>query len=282
MNGLAAFLLATPIFGLSLTPPSALPLSVPAGAPARLAGLPAPLWLDLDGVADGTPAVPADDADGAGDDGDAERAEAAPEVPPSGEGRAVAAAPAGHGAAVEMSEEDRRFLEEVRLRRDLGGVHRILGISTFISMTFTAIFGFIQYYDLYGIQAARADAPCTTGTAVFQEFCAGDSWPHRISVIGTSALYTATFALSLAMPDPNHVSEGTGQFAERIRAHQILRWIHLVGMVAQTVMGLGVANGWFGDRANDYETLQIVAGVHQAIGWTTWFTVGLAGAIMLF
>jgi hypothetical protein len=101
-------------------------------------------------------------------------------------------------------------------------------------------------------------------------------------VIGTSVLYTATFALSLAMPDPNHVSEGRGAFAERVRGHQILRWIHLAGMVIQSVLGLGIANDWFGDRANDYEALQGLAAVHQFVGWTTWFTVGLAGAIMLF
>ncbi len=256
MNGLAALIFATPLFGLSLTPPTAVPLFSPGSSAAHLGSLPMPLLLEMDDVVD--------------DVGASEPAAASPSTT------------APSSAAEEMSEEDRRVLEETRTRRDLGSVHRILGISTWASMTLTAVLGFIQYYDLYGIQASRADAPCTTGGAVFQEFCAGEPWPHRISVIATSALYVATFSLSLAMPDPNHVSEGTGAFAERIRAHQILRWIHLVGMVAQTVMGLGVANGWFGDRANNYETLQIVAGVHQAIGWTTWFTVGLAGALMIF
>ncbi len=259
MPSLAALLLATPIFGFSLTLPPSAPFLAPGASAAHLASLPLPLVLEAGDVAEAV-AV-------SGDEG----------APPETRSEDDAAA-----ARAEMSDEDRRFLEETTLRRDLGAVHRVLGISTWISMTAAVVFGFIQYYDLYGVQAPMAEAPCTTGTAVFQDQCWGAPWPHRISVITTSALYVATFSLSLAMPDPNHVSEGTGAFAERIRAHQILRWIHLAGMVAQTVIGLGVANGWFGDRANDYETLQIIAGVHQAIGWTTWFAVGLAGAIMIF
>ena len=194
----------------------------------------------------------------------------------------VAQSSAAADAASE-AEEDRRYTEQVRQRRELGQIHRALGIATWVSMTATVALGFIQYYNLYGIGAGQDQNPCAAGGAVFgQEQCYGIPWPHRISAITTSALYTATFALSFAMPDPNGASQGPGAYAEHLRIHQILRWVHLAGMVAQAVMGIALTTGAFGDRANDYNTLQTVAAVHQVIGWTTWGVLTAAGAIMLF
>jgi hypothetical protein len=185
--------------------------------------------------------------------------------------------------AVDEAEEDRRYTEQVRQRRELGQIHRALGIATWVSMTATVVLGFIQYYNLYGFGAGQDTNPCAAGSAVFgQEQCYGNPWPHRISAITTSALYTATFALSFAMPDPNHASEGNGAFADHLRIHQVLRWVHLAGMLAQVGIGIALASGAFGDRANDYSTLQAVAVVHQVIGWTTWGALTAAGAIMLF
>ena len=186
-------------------------------------------------------------------------------------------------SATADEEADRRFAEDVRMRRELGTVHRALGIATWVSMTATALLGFIQYYNLYGIGAGQNDNPCVQGNAIFgQDQCSGNPWPHRISAITTSALYTATFALSFAMPDPNHASEGNGAYAEHLRIHEALRWVHLAGMLIQAGMGIALSSGAFGDRANDYSTLQTVAAIHQVVGWATWGTLTAAGAIMLF
>jgi hypothetical protein len=237
MPGLAALLLATPLFGLSLEPPA----------------LDAALWAAPVGI------------------------EASVSLDPGVLAQATAA------AVAEESEEDRRYTEQVRQRRELGQVHRALGIATWVSMTATVVLGLIQYYNLYGMGAGQDENPCATGNAVFgQDQCYGVPWPHRISAITTSALYTTTFVFSLVLPDPNQVSAGPGAFAERIRIHQALRWVHLAGMVAQAVWGIALSSGAFGDRANDYGTLQTIAAVHQVIGWTTWGTLTAAGAIMLF
>lgn len=186
-------------------------------------------------------------------------------------------------SATADEEADRQFAADVRMRRELGTIHRALGIATWVSMTATVILGFVQYYNLYGIGAGQNSNPCVQGTAIFgQEQCSGIPWPHRIAAITTSALYTATFALSFVLPDPNHASEGNGAFAERLRIHQALRWVHLAGMLLQAGMGIALSSGAFGDRANDYGTLQTVAVVHQVIGWTTWGALTAAGAIMVF
>ncbi len=238
MSGLAALLFATPLFGLSLEPPS----------------IDAALWASpvaIEAQASLTPDL-------------------------------VAQAQAAADAAAE-SEEDRRYTEQVRTRRELGQIHRALGIATWVSMTATVFLGFIQYYNLYGAGDGQDQNPCARGTAIFgQDQCYGIPWPHRISAITTSALYVGTFSLSLALPDPNRAREGPGAFAEHLRIHEVLRWVHLVGMVAQAVMGIALSSGAFGDRANDYNTLQTVAAIHQVIGWTTWGVLTAAGAIMLF
>jgi hypothetical protein len=237
MPGLAALVLATPIFGFSLAAPTfdAAWLASPDSVVTVAAALPTPELLQ---VADATEAA--------------------------------------------QAEEDRRYAEQVRQRQEIATVHRALGITTWISMTLTVVLGMMQYSDMYGFGAGRDQNPCTTGHGVVLDECSGPPWAHAISATTTATLYTATFTLSLLMPDPNDADSGNGQFAERLRIHEALRWIHLVGMVAQMVLGLGVSNGLFGDRANNYDTLQIVAGVHQAIGWTTWGALTGAAAVMLF
>ncbi len=239
MSGLAALLLATPLFGLSLEPPS----------------IDATLWA--------TPVV---------------SVEVGASLDPG-----VLAQASASTSATDEAEEDRRYTEQVRQRRELGQIHRALGIATWVSMTATVLLGFVQYYNLYGIGAGQDQNPCATGGAVFgQDQCYGIPWPHRISAITTTALYATTFTISLLLPDPNQVSQGPGAYADHLRIHQALRWVHLAGMLAQAFMGIGLTSGLFGDRANDYSTLQTVAAIHQVIGWTTWGVLTAAGAIMLF
>lgn len=235
MQGLAALLLATPLFGMQLQAPT-----LHSGA-----------WFSPQGVVDVSATLPvpqllqADDAD----------------------------------------EDEEAYARAVRDRQELGQIHRAMGIVTWASMTVTVGLGLVQYYNLYGFGAGQDDNPCATGDAIFgQDQCWGTPYPHLVSAVVTTALYSSTLAMSigLLLNDPNQVLTGRGAYSDRIRIHSVLALVHLAGMLAQTVIGIGLANGWFGDRTNDYESLQTVAVVHQVVGWTTWAALGAAGAIMLF
>jgi hypothetical protein len=187
--------------------------------------------------------------------------------------------------AAGAADADRRYAEAVRQRAELGQIHRTMGIITWASMTVTVLLGMIQFYNLYGFGDGQDDNPCATGRAVFgQDQCWGTPWPHATSALITTSLYAATLSMSigLLLNDPNEVLTGRGAYSDRIRAHSVLALVHLAGMLAQTFIGIGLANGWFGDRANNYSDLQTVATLHQVIGWTTWAALGTAGAIMLF
>ena len=185
----------------------------------------------------------------------------------------------------DADEDDEAYARAVRERQELGQIHRAMGIVTWAAMTVTVGLGLVQYYNLYGFGAGRDDNPCATGDAIFgQEQCFGTPWPHLVSSVVTTALYSSTLGMSIGLlvNDPNQVLTGRGEYSDRIRIHSVLALVHLAGMVAQMVIGIGLANEWFGDRTNDYEALQSVAVAHQVIGWTTWAALGAAGAIMMF
>lgn len=256
MTSLAALALATPIFGFALTPPPGTPAAYAARAQAPAVEQQAPMNGSVLTLPTFHQSEPDDSADGdaEGDDGgDAD------EGPSSG----------GSSLAEQLSQ-----------RRDVAQIHRAFGIATWISMLATSVLGFIQYYNLYGFFGGREDTPCVQGNAVFgQDQCWGTPWPHRIGWITTTALYSATFMMSFLMPDPLN----SGDTNEDLALHKTLRWVHLGGMVAQLFLGLAVANNWFGiDRANNFEAQQVLASVHQLIGWTTLGVLTASGAILLF
>jgi len=189
------------------------------------------------------------------------------------------------GAQSDEDAEEEAYANAVRQRAELGQIHRAMGIVTWASMTVTVGLGLVQYYNLYGFGNGRDDNPCATGNAVFgQDQCWGTPYPHLVSAVVTTALYSSTLAMSigLLLNDPNQVLTGRGAYSDRIRIHSVLALVHLAGMLAQTFIGIGLANNWFGDRTNDYDSMQTVAAVHQVVGWTTWAALGAAGAIMLF
>lgn len=194
----------------------------------------------------------------------------------------------GDGASetdVDASDSEDSYVEQMRTRESLAGVHRVLGISTWIAMTATVVGGFLQYYNLYGFFADQASNPCVEGTAVFgQGQCSGTPWPHLIGAATTTLLYAGTFSLALLMPDPDNLADGPGEFASTLRMHKLLRWIHFGGMLMQAGLGVVVANGaTFGiDRANNYGTLQTLTTVHLATGVLTLGALTWAGALMTF
>jgi hypothetical protein len=176
------------------------------------------------------------------------------------------------------------YVAETKRRNNIASIHRTFGIATWAAMTATVAVGAVAYYNLYGFGAGIGDNPCVTGKAVGGDWgCNGVRPIKNTLAIATTALYATTFTLSLMMPDPDHLSEGKGEFASTLRLHKTLRWVHFGGMVAQALIGIVIANGLLGlDRANNYSTLQALATAHMGVGLVTWGAMTWAGALMVF
>jgi hypothetical protein len=263
MSLFTALALATPLFGFSLTPPSVAPLDH--------AALRAPVFAQVQGAAPsagsaGSPSSSADPAE--------EPAASNPVMAPA-EAASATSTPAGDYSQIG---------EQIRQRQELGTMHRAFGIATWSSMLATVVLGLIQYHNMYGGFGGLEDTPCVRGEAIFgQDQCWGTPWAHRIAAITSTTLYSATFALSFALPDPLGADQGESAFANNLRIHKALRWAHLGGMIAQVLLGLAVGQNWFGlDRANDFGALQAIAAVHNSIGLVTFGLVTAAGAVMVF
>jgi hypothetical protein len=152
-------------------------------------------------------------------------------------------------------------------------------------MGVAVIAGIIQYRNLYGVPGKTdlKDTPCVQGDAwINQNQCSGTPWFHSITGFTTGALYFTTLGLAMAMPDPDHASQGNSKYAKTVRTHKILRWVHLAGMVTQIVTGIIVANPRLGlDRTNDYSAMKALAGLHLGSGIVTFGALSWAGTIML-
>jgi hypothetical protein len=269
MPSLAVLLLATPVFGFSLSaPPTSIDPLAGLGDPSSVADL-------RIGKASALLAISQDDegGGGGGDQGDAGDGDEASESD---------ADQASDDAADDA--EQAAYIAQSKERNSLIKLHRPLGLATWAAMTATIVLGAIQYYNLYGFFAGRGDNPCVQGDAIFgQDQCSGAPWPHRIGWITTSALYTATFTVSLMMPDPDDLANTKGEFGDTLRMHKLLRWVHFGGMLAQLALGLIISQGAFGlDRANDYDGMQKLATVHLASGIITYGALTWAGALMTF
>ncbi len=271
MPSLAALLLATPVFGFALQPPSIQPM-----LDFGVHGIAA----DVRSVA--AASLQAADATAAGASADADADE---DASSSGDAAKADDAKGGDAKADDAKAERARYKEEVHRRNALIAIHRPLGIATWAAMTVTEVLGFIQYYNLYGFFASEGSNPCVRGTAVFgQSQCTGIPWPHLLAASVTTGLYATTFTVSLMMPDPDDLAHAKGEFASTLRMHKLLRWVHFGGMVAQLLLGVVIANAnWFGlSRANDYKTLQALATVHLGTGLVTYGALTWAGALMTF
>ncbi|MCS6797148.1 MAG: hypothetical protein NZ898_01235 [Myxococcota bacterium] len=184
----------------------------------------------------------------------------------------------------EGEEEPDAYEQALRERASLVSLHRPLGIATWAAMGITLLLGGFQYHDTYGTFSDLEDTPCTTGRGRILDQCVGTPWWHLTAALVTTVLYGGTFALALAMPDPDEGASDQSDFGRRLRLHKTLRWVHFGGMVLQMTLGFVVANGWrFGlDRATDYETLRALATVHMVSGMLTWGALTWAGALMVF
>lgn len=248
MGPLTALMLATPIFGFALTPPSVSAVPVTALPVAQLESS-----VDIE-------------ADSSGD----VDTEASAELPPEPK----IGGPGSPG-----------YVQALRKRARIAKVHRGLGIATWVSMAAAVIAGTIQYRNLYGAPFVtdRQDTPCVEGNAwINQKQCYGTPWFHELTGFTTAGLYFTTLGLAMAMPDPDHASVGTSKYAKTVRTHKALRWVHLAGMVTQMVLGIIIANPRLGlDRTNDYGAMKALAGLHLASGYVTLGALSWAGTIML-
>lgn len=251
MGTFAALMLATPIFGFALTPPSV------AAVPVTALPVAAQLETSVDLEAD---------SEDASSEAKAESDSLPPEPKVGG--------PGSPG-----------YVQQLRKRARIAKIHRTLGITTWAAMGVAVIAGTIQYRNLYGAPFVtdRQDTPCVKGNAwPNQDQCYGTPWFHSITGFTTGGLYFTTLALAIAMPDPDKASEGTSKYAKTVRMHKTLRWVHLAGMVTQIVLGVIIANPRLGlDRTNDYGTLKALSGLHLAAGYITLGALSWAGTIML-
>jgi hypothetical protein len=269
MGTLTALVIATPVFGLALTPPPAAlspaALTPVVAQPGFIAGLP-PLQVSDD-----------EDDDEAAEDAEAEEAEdvAVDDEEEEGEGEEAG------GGDVSMEE----YGALMRRRAEIQRIHKPLGIATWGAMLVTVVLGWIQFHNLYNFGPLES-SPCVTGEGIIfgESQCSGPPYVHLTSAMITTAAYAATFTLSLMMPDPDGLDEGDSDYAKNLRTHKILRWVHFVGMIAQLGLGIVIANAEsFGlDRANDYETLQALSVTHMAIGTITFGALTWAGGIFTF
>lgn len=180
------------------------------------------------------------------------------------------------------SDSQKEYVEQLKERNSIASIHRAFGIATWVSMTLTVAAGAMAYYNLYGFGADIGSNPCVTGSAIGGD-CSNMRLIKNSLAVVTTALYATTFTLSLLMPDPDNLSEGKGEFASTLRMHKTLRWIHFGGMIVQAVLGIVIANSLLGlDRANDYDTLQALGGIHMGVGLVTWGAMTWAGALMVF
>jgi hypothetical protein len=268
MGPLTALVLATPIFGFALQAPTveALPSSI---APAAQL------------------AAAEDMADGAALS-EAVASGLAPTVNPDLSSNAALPAVSSLGVTsmAASSVDQAAYVAQLRKRAKIAKVHRTMGIATWGLTAVAVIAGTIQYRNLYGAPfgADRDHNPCVEGNAFpRQQACFGTPWFHAITGFAAGAFYFTTLGLAVFMPDPDHASEGKSKFAKTLKTHKILRWVHLAAMVSQMVLGIIIANpGVSGlDRANDYDTLKLLSGIHLASGYIALGALSWAGTIML-
>ena len=261
MGPLTALVLATPIFGLSLTPPQ---LEALPTAAAPIAQFHAKL-------------VTADDLD--------EETQSEVEEVQEGdaEGQRSAEEEAAQRAASATDNDQAVYRDQLRKRSRLAKIHRTLGITTWALTGLAVISGTIQWRNLY--KGNLGSNPCVRGEAwLGQSQCQDFPWFHGLSAFAAGGAYFSTLGLAIAMPDPDNASKGNSEYARNLRTHKILRWVHLTGMVAQMVLGIVIANPKISgglDRANDYDKMKKLSIAHLSVGYVTFGALSWAGWLLL-
>jgi hypothetical protein len=244
VSSLTALVLATPLFGLALSPPTA------AAPPASWALAPA---VDMASVVTSAHAAVPDPAEAA-------RADQA------------------SGANDDFAEQMRRRQELAKVHKWLGIATWTAMTATVVlgTIQFHNVYGFGRGRD--DTPCVQGEA------IFGQQQCSGRAWPHFASALATTALYGATFGVSTVMPDPLEIAEQDTPRGRKLRTHKTLRWVHLSGMIGQVLLGIVIGSGQrFGlDRANNFGALKALGAVHMVAGIATYGALTWSGALMLF
>ncbi len=190
-------------------------------------------------------------------------------VLPSARARAQDTFAESRSPSTSAAEEDAQLEAAFRVRNELVPIHRALGVTTWLSMTATAVLGWIHFADEYGFHDSANGTACANGDAVMQDSCTGTPWPHLIAGIVTTSFYATTAGISFALPTPAS--------SPHARAHGILRWVHMGLMLATVTLGALSAN-----LEVDFSTRQALAVTHMALATSTLGVLSAAAALVLF
>ena len=162
-------------------------------------------------------------------------------------------------SGADSAAKDARFSELSQKRRHRLETHQFLGLTTWVFMAASCIIGQLNYSDLYGGGSGRGSY----------------QMPHRLLVYSSAGLFTATGIYALLAPQPykKPLKFDTGLI------HRIAAIGATAGMVAEVVLGFITART--ADSGNPSGIKQM-AKVHDAIGWTTFGFMTVAGTAWLF
>jgi hypothetical protein len=165
-----------------------------------------------------------------------------------------AASPAADSAAKSAT-----IAEQSKKRRHRLETHQFLGLTTWAFMAASCIIGQLNYNDLYGGGSGRGSYQL----------------PHKLLVYSTTGLFTATGIYALLAPQPykKPLKFDTGL------VHRIAALGATAGMLTEVVLGFLTART--ADSGNS-SGIKSMAKVHDAIGWTTFGFMTVAGAAWIF
>jgi hypothetical protein len=144
-------------------------------------------------------------------------------------------------------------------RRWMLKVHQTLGITTWALMAATVTVGQLNYNQLYGGGG---------GSTKWQG-------PHKALIVSTSLAFAATGAFAIFAPDPYERPKklDTGM------VHRIAVIGATLGMITEAV--LGIVTSRRADAGNP-RSLKTLARAHQAVGYTTFGLLTVAGTVWVF
>lgn len=198
----------------------------------------------------------------------------------------------------EGTSEQEPDIELLRHRAQLTRIHRVLGITTFASVTVTTLLGTVLAINqptLFG-SGLCADIDPMTGRSralLGEDFGCGTArtW-HKVSAFVSLGLYASTGVFALSMPDPERASEGNDIRAGRLRLHRAMAWVHLAGMILQPILGIvAFEPSLVGVNIDPMDPVRSRQGledfqrtmrtIHLGVGYVTWAALGTAMVLEL-
>lgn len=140
-------------------------------------------------------------------------------------------------------------------------LHQIFGIGSLVLLTATVILGQINAIDfMEGRLSPQAML-----------------WAHRGLAIATAVAYGGARVLAWIIPSQKEEG-GSGKGFDSAKAHNILSWLHGIGMIALVVGG--ILNRVIIPSSTDAKIAMTVS--HLGIGYFTWVTLSAAAVVITF